>query len=72
MAGGEDGLVPEIEQRDFIAQQQGGADLRGGDGWYGHGLGILDEDRSSMNSSIGERPSRSDKAINSHVIDALI
>ena len=32
MAGGEGGLVPEIEQRDFLAQQQGGADLRGGDG----------------------------------------
>ena len=30
MAGGEGGLVPDIEQRDFIAQQQRGADLRTG------------------------------------------
>ena len=58
MAGGEDGLVPDIEQRDFIAQQQGGADLRGGDGWYCHRPGILDEGRSGMNSSIVKQPSR--------------
>ncbi len=32
MAGGEDGLVPDIEQRDFIAQQQGGADFGGSHG----------------------------------------
>ena len=29
--------MPEIEQRDFIAQQKGGADLRRGDGGRGHG-----------------------------------
>ena len=29
MAGGEGGLVPDIEQRDFLAQQQRGADLEG-------------------------------------------
>ena len=35
--GGKVGLVPEIEQRDFVAQQQGGADFRRGDGGWGHG-----------------------------------
>ena len=52
------GLMRQIEQRDFIAQQQGGADLRGGDGWYCHRLGILDEGHSGMNSSIVKQPSR--------------
>ena len=32
MAGGKHGLVSDIEQGDFIAQQQGGADLGRGDG----------------------------------------
>ena len=36
MTGSEHGLVPDIEQGDFIAQQQGGSDLAGGDGWQGH------------------------------------
>jgi hypothetical protein len=31
MAGGEGGLVAQIEQSDFIAQQQRAADLRGSD-----------------------------------------
>ncbi len=30
MAGGEGGLVPDIEQRDFVAQQQRGADFARG------------------------------------------
>ena len=47
MAGGEGGLVPDIEQRDFLAQQQSGADFGRGDGRYGHGSGILDVDRSA-------------------------
>ena len=38
MAGGKGGLVPEIEQRDFFAQQQRTADLRGRDEGRGHGL----------------------------------
>src|SRR6185369_3919485 len=38
MAGGKGGLVPHIEQRDFFAQQQRAADLRGGDGWSNHGM----------------------------------
>jgi hypothetical protein len=37
MARGIGGLVPHIEQRDFIAQQQRAADLRGSDGGCGHG-----------------------------------
>jgi hypothetical protein len=28
--------VPQIQQSDFIAQQQRGADLRSSDDWYGH------------------------------------
>jgi hypothetical protein len=43
MAGGKGGLVPHIEQRDFIAQQQRAADLRGRDGRWGHGRLSLDE-----------------------------
>ena len=43
MAGGEGGLVPEIEQRDFLAHQERRADLRGGDGGCGHGMAGLDE-----------------------------
>ncbi|MEZ0084824.1 hypothetical protein ABIF72_007322 [Bradyrhizobium japonicum] len=31
MAGGEAGLVPEIEQRDLLAEQQRAADIGGGD-----------------------------------------
>ena len=42
MAGGKHGLVPHIEQGDFIAQQQGGADFRGSNGRYGHESGFLD------------------------------
>ena len=30
MAGGEAGLMPDIEQRDLVAQQQGGADFARG------------------------------------------
>ena len=37
VAGGEEGFVPDIEQRDFLTQQQCGADLRGSDRGYGHG-----------------------------------
>ena len=37
VAGGEEGFVPDIEQRDFLTQQQCGADLRGSDRAYGHG-----------------------------------
>src|ERR1700738_1444971 len=44
MAGGIAGLVAQIEQGDFIAQQQRAADLRGRDGWCGHGRLSLDED----------------------------
>jgi len=40
MAGGKGGLVPHIQQCDFIAQQQHAADLRGRDGGDGHG-GLL-------------------------------
>ncbi len=58
MAGGEGGLVPDIEQRDFVAQQQRGADLRGGDGRYGHESGIPGEDLTSMTNSIARGPSR--------------
>jgi hypothetical protein len=43
MAGGKGGLMPHIEQRDFIAQQQRAADLWGRDGWWGHGAVGLDE-----------------------------
>ena len=42
MAGGERGLVPEIEQRDFLAQQQRAADMRGRDGGDGHEGRFLD------------------------------
>ena len=41
MAGGEGGLVPQIEQRDFLAQQQRAADLRGRDGGWGHDVAGL-------------------------------
>ena len=37
MARGEGGFVPQVEQRDFLSQQQRGADLQGSDGGYGHG-----------------------------------
>jgi len=30
MTGGKGCLVPDVEQRDFLAQQQRGADVRGG------------------------------------------
>src|ERR1700738_1675752 len=43
MAGGKGSLVPHIEQRDFLAQQQREANLRGGDGRHGHGKAGLDE-----------------------------
>jgi len=46
MAGGKGGLVPQIEQGDFIAQQQHAADLRGRDGWWGHGTAGRDESYS--------------------------
>ena len=36
MARRKSGLVPHIEQRDFIARQQREADLGGSDGGYGH------------------------------------
>ena len=36
MAGGEGGFVPEIEQRDFLAQQQRAANVLRGDGGRGH------------------------------------
>ena len=42
MAGGKGGFVPQIEQRDFIAQQQRAADLRGRDGGSGHEMAGLD------------------------------
>ena len=41
MAGREGCLVPDIEQRDFLAQQQRATDLRGRDGGYGHGWGSM-------------------------------
>ncbi len=44
MAGGEGGLVPDIEQCDFIAQQQRGADLPGCNGGYGHDWNFLLEE----------------------------
>jgi hypothetical protein len=37
MAGGEGGLVPDIEQRDFVPQQQDGTDFGRGGGRQGHG-----------------------------------
>jgi hypothetical protein len=43
MAGGIAGLVPQIERCNFIARQQRAADLRGSDGWCGHGRLSLDE-----------------------------
>ena len=43
MAGGKGGLVPHIEQRDFVARQQREADLRGSDGGYGHGGRVVSE-----------------------------
>ena len=59
MAGGKDSLVPDIEQCDFIAQQQRGADLPGCDGGYGHDWNfLLEEVRFSTNSSIASGASR--------------
>ena len=58
MAGGERGLVPDIEQRDFLAQQQRGADFGRSDGRQGHVSGIPGVDRISMTSSIARGPSR--------------
>lgn len=40
MAGGEGGLVSEIEQRDLLAQQQRAADVGGGDGRKLHGVNL--------------------------------
>ena len=71
MAGGEGGLVPDIEQRDFFAQQQRGADFGRSDGRQGHESGIPGADRISMISSIARGPSRAADAINSHVMGAL-
>ena len=45
MAGGERGLVPDIEQRDFLAQQQRGADFGRSDGRQGHVSRIPNVDR---------------------------
>jgi len=37
MTRGIGSLAPQIEQRDFFAQQQHAADMFGRDGGYGHG-----------------------------------
>src|ERR1700722_14182375 len=37
MTGGIGGLMAQIEQRDFLAQQQHAAEFRWADGWEGHG-----------------------------------
>jgi hypothetical protein len=48
MARRKGGLVPDIEQCDFIAQQQRAADLRRGDGGDGHGMAGLDSGAQRM------------------------
>src|SRR4029450_7646609 len=41
MAGGKLRLMPEVEQRDFLAQKKRGADLSWGDSEAGHGWRAL-------------------------------
>jgi hypothetical protein len=66
--------VPQIQQGDFIAQQQRGADLRGGDGGGGHdripGAGQSFAASRRSRDDLPELPARSKAAGASQIVAA--